>query len=59
MADTEFGAFTDDGPWVLELGALSWMDGLARTRAELVASVHSTLMMIWFFWSFFVSFGLA
>jgi ubiquinone biosynthesis protein len=39
MADTEFGAFTDDGPWVLELGALTWMDGLARTRAELVASL--------------------
>jgi ubiquinone biosynthesis protein len=38
-ADTEFGAFTDEGPWVLDLDHLPWKSGLARTRADLQASL--------------------
>jgi ubiquinone biosynthesis protein len=37
--DTEFGVFTDDGPWVLEPGAQVWQRGLGRARAELTASL--------------------
>jgi ubiquinone biosynthesis protein len=38
-ADTEFGAFTDDGPWVLDLEGLAWKAGLPGVRAELQASL--------------------
>jgi ubiquinone biosynthesis protein len=37
--DTEWGVFTDEGPWVLEPDALPWKLGLARSRAELTASL--------------------
>jgi ubiquinone biosynthesis protein len=35
--DTELGAFTDDGPWVVRRDELVWLAGLDRTRADLVA----------------------
>jgi ubiquinone biosynthesis protein len=37
--DTEFGVFTEEGPWVLEPDKLAWKAGLARTRSELAASL--------------------
>jgi len=37
--DTRFGAFTDEGPWVLDPDALVWKDDLSRLRADL----HSSL----------------
>ena len=36
-ADTAFGAFTDDGPWVLDLDAIAWKRGLARLRDDVRA----------------------
>jgi ubiquinone biosynthesis protein len=38
-ADTEFGVFTDDGPWVLDPDDLPWKVGLPKIRAELQASL--------------------
>jgi ubiquinone biosynthesis protein len=38
-ADVELGAFTDEGPWVVEPGALQWHHGLAQVRADLQASL--------------------
>jgi ubiquinone biosynthesis protein len=38
-ADTAFGVFTEDGPWVLNLDELAWKRGLERTRTELHASI--------------------
>jgi ubiquinone biosynthesis protein len=38
-ADTEFGVFTDSGPWVLTLDDLAWKAGLPRIRAELSSSI--------------------
>jgi ubiquinone biosynthesis protein len=37
--DIEFGAFTEDGPWVLDFDALTWRPGLAQIRADLGASL--------------------
>ncbi|HEX3795689.1 MAG TPA: AarF/UbiB family protein [Acidimicrobiales bacterium] len=37
--DTEFGVFTDVGPWVLDLDRLPWKAGLAQTRLDLTASL--------------------
>jgi ubiquinone biosynthesis protein len=37
--DTEFGAFTDEGPWVLNLDHLEWRTGLAAAREQLHASL--------------------
>jgi ubiquinone biosynthesis protein len=37
--DTEFGVFTENGPWVLDLDRLPWKAGLAQTRADLTASL--------------------
>lgn len=38
-ADTEFGVFTDEGPWVLDLENVAWKSGLARVRAELQSTL--------------------
>jgi ubiquinone biosynthesis protein len=38
-ADTEFGVFTDEGPWVLDPENLAWKAGLPRIRAELQAAL--------------------
>ncbi len=38
-ADTEFGVFTDQGPWVLDPENLAWKSGLDRIRAELRAAL--------------------
>src|SRR5580692_6397309 len=38
-ADTEFGAFTDNGPWVVDPDALVWRPGLDRVRQELHESL--------------------
>jgi ubiquinone biosynthesis protein len=38
-ADTDFGIFTDNGPWELRPDDLAWKPGLVRTRAELRASL--------------------
>src|ERR1700679_460418 len=38
-ADTDFGVFTDDGPWVLDLDHVAWKPGLGRVRAQLRASL--------------------
>jgi ubiquinone biosynthesis protein len=37
--DIEFGAFTEEGPWVLDLQALTWRQGLAKVRSDLHASL--------------------
>jgi ubiquinone biosynthesis protein len=37
--DSEFGAFSDDGPWVVRRDELAWLKGLDRTRAELHAAL--------------------
>jgi len=38
-ADTEFGVFTDEGPWVLTLEDLAWKSGLTRIRTQLQESL--------------------
>jgi ubiquinone biosynthesis protein len=38
-ADTEWGVFTDEGPWVLTPGDVAWKAGLSGVRAELRASL--------------------
>jgi ubiquinone biosynthesis protein len=38
-ADTELGAFTDEGPWVIDPENLTWKSGLAQIRAELKAAL--------------------
>ena len=38
-ADTEWGVFTDDGPWVLVPGKVAWKSGLSAVRAELRATL--------------------
>jgi ubiquinone biosynthesis protein len=38
-ADTEFGVFTENGPWVLNLDELAWKAGLPRVRADLEMSI--------------------
>jgi ubiquinone biosynthesis protein len=38
-ADTEFGVFTDNGPWVLDPENLAWNHGLTGIRDELHASL--------------------
>jgi ubiquinone biosynthesis protein len=35
--DTAFGAFTDDGPWVLDPDQIRWKRGLDRLRADVQA----------------------
>jgi ubiquinone biosynthesis protein len=37
--DTEFGAFTDEGPWVVDPEHLEWKVGLDAVRADLHASL--------------------
>jgi ubiquinone biosynthesis protein len=37
--DTAFGAFTDEGPWVVDPEELAWLGGLAQTRHDLQASL--------------------
>lgn len=39
VRDTDWGAFTDDGPWALAPGAQPWQQDLGRVRAEVAASV--------------------
>jgi ubiquinone biosynthesis protein len=36
-SDTAFGAFTDTGPWVLDLDRIRWKRGLDRLRADVQA----------------------
>jgi ubiquinone biosynthesis protein len=43
QADLAFGAFTDHGPWVLDLGRLTWRRGLGATRARTRAEVPHLL----------------
>jgi ubiquinone biosynthesis protein len=38
-ADTAFGVFTEDGPWVLDLDELTWKRGLEKARRQLHASI--------------------
>jgi ubiquinone biosynthesis protein len=38
-ADTEWGVFTDDGPWVLSSGDMAWKSGLSGVRAEIQATL--------------------
>ena len=38
-ADTAFGAFTDDGPWELDLDHIAWRPAVDRLRAEVQASL--------------------
>jgi ubiquinone biosynthesis protein len=38
-ADTAFGVFTEQGPWVLTGEPLAWQEGLAPYRAQLQASL--------------------
>jgi ubiquinone biosynthesis protein len=38
-SDTAFGAFTDEGPWVLNPETLVWREGLAQIRHDLHASL--------------------
>jgi ubiquinone biosynthesis protein len=38
-ADTEFGAFTDDGPWVLNPEQLVWRQGVVELRETVHASL--------------------
>jgi ubiquinone biosynthesis protein len=38
-ADTAFGVFTENGPWVLNLDELTWKRGLEKTRSQLHASI--------------------
>jgi len=38
-ADTEWGVFSDDGPWVLVPGEVAWKPGLSAVRAELRATL--------------------
>jgi len=37
--DVAWGAFTDRGPWELDVDALAWREGLAAIRAAVAASV--------------------
>ena len=37
--DTEFGTFSDTGPWVIDLDGLAWRHGLAGVRRRLTASL--------------------
>ncbi len=37
--DCAFGVFTDHGPWVIDPDDLGWKAGLARIRADTIASV--------------------
>jgi ubiquinone biosynthesis protein len=37
--DCAFGVFTDHGPWVIDPDDLAWKAGLARIRADTIASV--------------------
>ena len=37
--DTEFGTFSDAGPWVIDPDALAWRRGLAGVRRRLTASL--------------------
>src|SRR5271163_3638162 len=37
--DTEFGTFSDAGPWVIDLDALAWRPGLDGVRRRLTASL--------------------
>src|SRR3982751_2150147 len=39
MSDLELGAFSDDGPWEVELVRLSWLRGLDHVRAAVRAEV--------------------
>ena len=38
-ADLQLGSFTDDGPWVVDPGALAWRGGLDATRRRTQAEV--------------------
>ena len=38
-SDTEWGAFTDEGPWVLAPGDIAWKAGLREVRAQTRASL--------------------
>src|SRR5918999_70304 len=39
MSDLELGAFSDSGPWEVELDRLSWLPGLDHVRAAVRAEV--------------------
>jgi ubiquinone biosynthesis protein len=39
VTDLDVGAFSDDGPWEVELGRLSWRPGLDHVRAAVRAEV--------------------
>jgi hypothetical protein len=39
MRDLELGAFSDSGPWEVELDRLSWLPGLDHVRAAVRAEV--------------------
>jgi ubiquinone biosynthesis protein len=41
--DTTFGAFTDEGPWVIDLDALTWRPGLDLTRQQVQAELPSLI----------------
>jgi ubiquinone biosynthesis protein len=38
-ADTEWGVFTDEGPWVVVVDEVAWKPGLRQVRADLQASL--------------------
>ena len=42
-ADTEFGTFTEDGPWDLSQHSPAWRAGLARTRSEVRSSLPALI----------------
>jgi ubiquinone biosynthesis protein len=42
-ADLAFGAFTEDGPWVVDLDDLPWRVGVERVRARTRAEVPRLL----------------
>jgi ubiquinone biosynthesis protein len=47
MSDLSLGAFSDDGPWEIDLAALRWREGLVERRAEVRAQVPSLTRPRW------------
>lgn len=41
--DLAYGAFSDDGPWVVDPDALTWRDGVEALRAQTAAAVPALL----------------
>ena len=39
MSDVSFGAFSEDGPWEIDLAAIRWREGLVELRAHVRAQV--------------------